>query len=123
MTDDQRMKPGVAFWATVVVAVVLAYPLAGIPCVQGLKQLRQLDLANTQVTDAGMSCLAGMTTLKGLNLENTRITDAGLAHLKTLTGLQILHLNGTHITEAGVARLKYTLPNLWIDGAPAPVDK
>ena len=45
-----------------------------------------------------------------LDLENTQVTDAGLVHLKDLTKLTTLILAGTSVTKAGVAELKKALP-------------
>jgi hypothetical protein len=73
---------------------------------EGLGQLRQLNLAATPITDAGLTHLRGLTELRGLNLAGTRITDAGLANLSGLTNLEELGLAGTGVTDAGLAHLK-----------------
>jgi hypothetical protein len=51
-----------------------------------------------------------------VNLNDTDLTDAGLAHLKGLTRLQILDLAYTRMTNAGVAKLNKALPHLRISG-------
>ena len=48
---------------------------------EGLKQLENLDLANTQVTDAGLEHLKGLTKLGYLYLDNTRVTNEGVERL------------------------------------------
>jgi Leucine-rich repeat (LRR) protein len=48
---------------------------------QGLTNLRQLDLTYTQITDAGLVQLVGLTNLEVLELTRTQVTDAGLARL------------------------------------------
>ena len=55
---------------------------AGLVNLQGLSQLRWLDLDNTQVTDAGLVNLQGLSQLQRLTLNNTKVTDAGLMHLQ-----------------------------------------
>ena len=50
----------------------------------GLKNLSELDLANTRVTDVGLAHLKGLTSLSVLDLSNTRVTDARLAHIEGL---------------------------------------
>ena len=71
----------------------------------------EVNLWNTQITDAGLVHLEGLTSLRTLHLYNTQITDAGLVHLQGLTSLQDLNLSDTKITDAGVAKLKEALPN------------
>ena len=68
-------------------------------------QVKWMDLARTQVTDAGLANLAGMKNLSRLHLENTKITDAGLDHLKGLANLEYLNLYGTQVTDAGIQKL------------------
>lgn len=68
-------------------------------------QVKWMDLARTQVTDAGLANLAGMKNLTRLHLENTKITDAGLEHLKGLANLEYLNLYGTQVTDAGIQKL------------------
>ncbi len=68
-------------------------------------QVKWVDLARTQVTDAGLAHLKGMKNLTRLHLENTKVTDAGLAHLSTLTNLEYLNLYGTGVSDAGIVKL------------------
>ena len=49
---------------------------------KGLRQLQELGLSGTEVTDAGLEHLKGLRQLEKLDLYDTGITDAGLAHLK-----------------------------------------
>ncbi|MDF2378290.1 MAG: hypothetical protein P1U81_18780 [Verrucomicrobiales bacterium] len=69
------------------------------------EQLKWVDLARTQVTDAGLAHLKGMNNLTRLHLENTKVTDAGIAHLAGLSNLEYLNLYGTQISDAGIAKL------------------
>ena len=48
----------------------------------GLKQLKTLNLAGTQVTDAGVEQLRGLTKLRLLNLRDTKVTDEGVEKLQ-----------------------------------------
>jgi len=50
-----------------------------------LTTLRQLELMQTNVTDAGLVHLKGLTELQRLNLYATQVTDAGLVNLTALT--------------------------------------
>jgi len=58
----------------------------------------KLDLSGTQTTDADLARrLEGLTSLQELNLQDTQISDAGLVHLKDLTSLRSLNLSRTKI--------------------------
>jgi hypothetical protein len=72
----------------------------------GLANLRELDLSGTYITDAGLVHVKGMRRLRNLDLGGTGITDAGLVHLSGLTNLVTLDLRDTHVTKAGVVHLK-----------------
>ena len=78
---------------------------AGLKHLKGLTQLQALLLNHTQVTDAGLEHLKRLTQLQGLSLNSTHVTDAGLENLKGLTQLQYLWLNNTHVTDAGLEHL------------------
>lgn len=71
-----------------------------------IDRLVNLNLNQSDVTDASLAHLKGLTNLRGLWLNNDRITDAGLVHLKGLTGLQGLYLGCTGITDSGLAHLE-----------------
>ena len=68
-------------------------------------QIKWVDVARTQVTDAGLAQIAPMKNLTRLHLENTKISDAGLDHLKGLGNLEYLNLYGTQVTDAGIMKL------------------
>ena len=74
----------------------------------------EVNLMNTQITDAGLVHLKELTELQTLFLGDTQITDAKLVRLKGLNNLQELYLTGTKVTDAGVADLKKALPNCLI---------
>ena len=77
----------------------------------GLKGLRRLSLANTDVSDASVEHLKGLVQLESLNLERTKVTDAGLSRLAGLSKLQRLKLQGSGVTKEGVRKLQTLLPN------------
>jgi hypothetical protein len=68
-------------------------------------QIKWMDLARTQVTDAGLASVATMKNLTRLHLENTKVGDAGLDQVKGLASLEYLNLYGTAVTDAGIAKL------------------
>lgn len=60
-----------------------------------------LNLSNSQITDAGMEHLKGLTKLSELNLNNTQITDAGLQELKTSLPKCQISNEGNETPEGG----------------------
>ena len=84
---------------------------AGLVSLEGLTSLQELNLSHARITDAGLVHLKGLSNLLQLYLDNTQIADTGLVHLEKLTSLQELWLSDTQITNASVAKLKEALPN------------
>jgi hypothetical protein len=62
-------------------------------------------------TDDVLVHLHGLSQLRELQLQDTEITDAGLANLQGLSQLQRLSLNNTNVTDQGVKKLVQALPN------------
>lgn len=78
----------------------------GLVHVKALGKVFEVNLKDTQITDAGLAQLAGISTLVRLHLEKTKVTDDGLVHLKDLANLEYLNLYGTAVTDAGLEHLK-----------------
>jgi len=81
---------------------------------EGLTNLKCLQLDGTQITDAGLKHLGGLKQLYWLHLSKTNITDAGLERLRGLNELRWLFLDGTQVTDDGVKTLQQALPNCHI---------
>jgi hypothetical protein len=78
---------------------------------EGIPDLRRLELVGTQVTDAGLVHLKGLKKLEALDLGEARLTDEGLAHLKDLKALKSLTRSGSAVRKnaiegPGLAHLK-----------------
>jgi len=72
-----------------------------------LMNLKVLSLAGClNVTDAGLSHLQGLTNLRTLNLGPSKLGDGGMRHLSNLKQLEILNLSGTQVGDAGLAQLR-----------------
>jgi Leucine-rich repeat (LRR) protein len=79
-----------------------------------LTNLEQLNLMQTDITDAGLEHLQGLKNLRVLNLRASltatvitpHVTDAGLEYLQGLTQLEELDLAFARVTDAGLVRLK-----------------
>ena len=81
-----------------------------------MKQLAELNLFGTQITDAGLKDVAKLEKLSVLWLNNTRITDAGLKEVIKMKQLKGLGLCGCkQITAEDVAELKKALRKCDID--------
>jgi len=92
----------------------------GIAHASGLKQLESLDLSFCKrITNAGLKHLEGLTDLRELNLYRTQIGDAGLESLKGMHHLRKLNLGRTKITSDGVETIGQliSLEELDLDGA------
>jgi len=73
-----------------------------------LKQLRELYLMFTQVSDDGMLALASIPQLWTLSIGGQSrgvITNTGFSHLADLTALRLLHLSSADISDAGLTPL------------------
>ena len=62
----------------------------------------QLDLSNSDVSDAGLSHISGMLSLEKLYLQNTSVSDKGVVYLSSLARLSYLNLYGTAVTDASL---------------------
>jgi internalin A len=74
------------------------------------KPVIEVDVRETEITDADLALLKPLTSLRKLELGMTGIGDAGIVHLKELTNLEELSLGGES-TGAGIVHLK-GLPKL-----------
>ena len=76
----------------------------GIITSRRLPNLTQLNLRGSIFSDAG-SRLKGLRNLHELCLDETKISDEGMKHLGNLPSIEKLSLWGTNITDAGPAPL------------------
>jgi Leucine-rich repeat (LRR) protein len=81
-----------------------------------LAKLTNIDLTNTQVTDAAVAALAN--TCPGLQvicLNNTHVTDAAATALANARpGLEVITLDNTQVTDAAVTALANACPDLQV---------
>jgi internalin A len=106
-TSDIALEDVVGQFPSVIrdrIASELVKPVAQISPAD-VRDLKKLDLSDSQVADADLKHLAKLPSLKGLSLWDTKIADAGLKHLIKLTSLTNLGLGGTRITDAGLKHL------------------
>jgi beta-lactamase regulating signal transducer with metallopeptidase domain len=80
---------------------------AGVETLVRNKQLTDLNLSGTRITDNAFSVIAkNLPDLQKLNVRKTQLTDAGLEALKPLKHLREVRAAGTQITKAGKNSLK-----------------
>jgi hypothetical protein len=91
--------------------------IARLKRLNGVSQLKELWLEDTDITDAGLQQLKGLTQLEKLSLSGTEVTDAGLVNLQGLRKLRELGLGETGVTDSGLDRLLGLsgLRDLWLD--------
>lgn len=84
---------------------------AGLACIENATELRTICLYGTKVTDGGLSYLYRMDKLETLVLASSNFSDAGLEYVGKLHSLKLLNLNGARVTDAGLKHL-YGLKSL-----------
>lgn len=72
---------------------------------KGLPNIRQVQLAGTDVSDADLQNLRVLQMLTGVGLNNTAISDAGLLGLGTLPFLSVVEHEGTSISDEAVSQV------------------
>ena len=92
----------------------------GLEYLKPCERLLWLDLSQTKVTDAGLKNLASAKSLQQLFLEGTQVTDASLPLLAELTDLEELDLNGLPIRDDALRHLRSLtkLKTLYLAGSP-----
>ena len=78
----------------------------GMSMVRNLKQLRQIDLRGTKVTDTTLEYLAELPLLESVDVGFAQITDNGIDSLGALPNLQRLTLGGNKLTDVGLQALR-----------------
>jgi internalin A len=75
------------------------------PFIGRLKELHEIGLERTNVSDTGLAQLRSLEKLEFLMLTETSIGDAGVKHICSLPNLWHLNLGGTRITDASIPDL------------------
>lgn len=71
-----------------------------------LKHLQVLDLSwNSEITDQGMTNLEGLTELRTLNLHAVELTDKAMASIAKLQNLESLDISNATLTAKGLRQL------------------
>ena len=76
-----------------------------ISAVSQMRNLEELSLRRTKISDGDFQNLRLPDSLQTLNLDGTSVSDAGLTHLSNLASLRSLSLMNTAITDKGIAKL------------------
>lgn len=71
-----------------------------------------LQMANLDVTDETVDLLKEFKQLRELDLNGSRLTDAGLAKVAALPALEILRIRATQISDEGFQRYLFPKPTL-----------
>ncbi|HKB01571.1 MAG TPA: protein kinase [Gemmataceae bacterium] len=95
---------------------------------EGLRDLRTLELTDCRVGDPELADVGLLTTLTELIVRadkdpgSARVTDAGLAHLDRLTSLKIVGFPGSKVTGAGLVHLRNVAGLQEVRGIGTPTD-
>src|SRR5208282_1865968 len=81
---------------------------------QGFKDLRSLNLADTLITDKSLPQIGLFPKLTNLTLTKTNITGSGFDSLKNLHHLKDLSIEGTSLKPGNIFKLKTLMPNLLV---------
>ena len=85
------------------------------------RELKQLELNSSSITDAEIPRLATLTNLEYLGLTNTRISDRAIEVLKQLPSLRRCDLGGTHVSRRAVDAMRPRRRSSGVaKNAPAP---
>ncbi|MFO0818651.1 MAG: hypothetical protein U1A77_11960 [Pirellulales bacterium] len=97
-----------------------------LPYLRAYPNLETLDFAETDFTDSDLESLAELRQLRNLRLNNTQITDAGVALLSDMNNLEQLYLAGTLVSDrcldslAKLPKLRYVyLPRTQVTSVAA----
>ncbi len=82
------------------------------------KDLTDLDLSNTKLTDETLNELGKIRKLSMLNLNNTEISAAGLKEIASLKNLTVLWLVNSKLADGGTIMLRRALPGCTIYPLP-----
>lgn len=69
------------------------------------KDVVELDLSSTQITDAAASKLSQFTKLKKVKLNGTQVSDVILTTLSELPELEVINVYGTQVSDEGLSKL------------------
>lgn len=94
--------------------IYLRHTLVGEEFLKGIcgKEIRELTLGSTRITDEDLRYLSQLPKLERLDLLETSVTDQGLLHLHHLRNLKSMELQeNTRVTSKGTWQLRQALPN------------
>lgn len=89
---------------------------SALACVLGLPNLKSLDLAFSNVSDAGIKHVCRLHNLEELRLEGTDVSDLSIPILSQMRSLKELNVEHTKVTISGVRELEAALPDCNVRG-------
>ena len=110
MSDYERVCSNKAMrWdAIYIVDVCLFCVCSGFQLISRLKHLERLDLGETSLTDNELLEICnGNRNLKALNISDTEVSDNGTFGLAKLTELRVLRLDTKLVTNRALANVSF----------------
>lgn len=86
-----------------------------------LKNLRELRLDLTPVTDSEADVIASIDSLEIVNFPESTLTDEGIAKIATLPKLQLLRIGSPTLTDAGIAKVAESKSILYLHVLDSPI--
>jgi hypothetical protein len=83
---------------------------APITVMPAFRNVGNLGLSDTPITDRSVELLRNNKALVALDLSRTKVTDKSLDSLATIPGLHLLKVSGTSVSDAGLEVLREKLP-------------
>src|SRR5208337_3210848 len=80
--------------------------------IKDFKELEELDLKDTLITDKSLPIVGSFHNLKSLMLTRSNVTGEGLKYLEDLKKLKTLYINYLHLKKGTIAQLAPILPQL-----------
>ena len=74
---------------------------------RSMPELRELDLYDSDVTDASLASIGRLSKLTTVRLSGPKVTDAGVAHLSNLRDLEVLQLGQVTVTDEGLKHIQH----------------
>jgi hypothetical protein len=89
---------------------------AGLAHLSSMRSVTNVDVSATRIGDAGIVQLRRICpNVWRLNLDSTRISDIGLGQLPTFEGLGHVRVTNTSVSKEAVEELKRRMPDLRVD--------
>jgi hypothetical protein len=89
----------------------------GLSILAEMKNIRRIDIRNTNATDHLLATFKSLDQLEYLNLVGTAITDNGIMELTTMKSIKKIYCWNTRVTDSGIEEFRKKRPDVKIETA------